>query len=311
MNFDPQRINETLTSKEWQWIFDDQNSDAIRLQSLLIEKLPHIDPDSWPTRFWLGGVFVNGIMVLEDRTLRAPCKIEYYEPKYDINKLENQFPVFHESWIVYQDQDLAIIYKPAALPSLPNKEQRHFNLRGYVEEHFGHRVHMPSRLDTSTSGLVAISLSQRMHAQLQQAFEFRRVSKYYMLKISEPVEWSEITIDAPIGRDRRHPILRKVDFEAGKSARTHFQFLGQDQQGSVLLAQPFSGRTHQIRVHSAEHFGPILGDNFYGGRAAPGLHLLSVAFKLLHPFQETELCITAPESLVPDWAKPFVNSLNI
>lgn len=88
-------LNQALTSKKWQWLIHSSNELPVtRLVEFLKIKLPHIEPASWLSRFELGGVYLNGLRVESDIKLDAPCKIEYYEPKFLIDSITDTFPPF-------------------------------------------------------------------------------------------------------------------------------------------------------------------------------------------------------------------------
>jgi tRNA pseudouridine32 synthase/23S rRNA pseudouridine746 synthase len=302
---DPSRVEETLRTKYWCWIFNEPHPSSTSLEELLRVSLPHIDEDSWPERFDFGGIYVNGREALSDQSLPYPCKIEYYEPKFEIRDAGSIFPAFESDFVLYSDEDLAVVYKPPKLPSMPAKEQRHFSLKASLERFFGRTIHMPSRLDVSAQGVLAVSLSQRAHAPLQRAFEGRRVKKSYRLATASPCSWQNHTSDLNIARDPLHPVLRTVSRLTGQSALTHFERShtshASGHYATVLRAYPVSGRTHQIRVHAAHAGVPIVGDNFYGGAPAPMLHLVSYELEIEHPVSTEPLSFSLPRTLGPDW----------
>lgn len=308
-----ERVEKALTSKHWRWEFRSNAAMPRMLLDLFKQELPHIDSDSWSCRFSLGGVFINGHEVLADQRLKAPCWVEYFEPKFNPAKARDFFPAFNENWILYQDEDLLVVYKPNRLPCLPNREQRHYNLRTYIEDSLNKKIHFPSRIDYSTEGILLMSAAERAHAPLQQAFEKRKICKTYLLEGSGTAKWSAKTVEMAIDRDPDHTVLRRCVKHGGKSALTLFNTLkatkhvtpsGTTYPSTLIKARPKTGRTHQIRVHAA-HLGlAIIGDNFYNGFAAERLHLLSAGIKFLHPFSGKMLEVVLPERLCPDWAKP-------
>jgi tRNA pseudouridine32 synthase/23S rRNA pseudouridine746 synthase len=277
----------------------------LRLLDLLKEKLPHIAADSWPERFDFGGVYVNGLEALGDRDLPLPVRVEYYEPKFEISGASSIFPPFKEEFVLFSDGDIAVVYKPPHLSSMPAKEQRHFSLKASLDSHFKTTIHMPSRLDVSAQGIVVVSLSTSAHAGLQRAFETRTVHKTYRLATTSPCQWNDKTVELNIALQPQHPVLRTVSVTAGQTARTHFRLSHRRTDGSIDMnvfeAKPITGRTHQIRVHSAASGIPILGDNFYGGSSAPYLHLVSCAITFPHPVSREEMTFTLPEHLRPTW----------
>jgi tRNA pseudouridine32 synthase/23S rRNA pseudouridine746 synthase len=304
---DTSRVEETLRTRYWCWSLFEEDRDCPTLCALLRSKLPHIDQNSWGERFDFGGIYVNGREALSDTHLTYPCKVEYYEPKFEIRDARSVFPTFETNFVMYADDDIAVAYKPAKLPSMPAKEQRHFSLKASLEHALARTIHMPSRLDVSVQGIVVVSISQRAHAPLQQAFESRRVRKSYRLATTAPCSSDAFTVDLNIVRDRTHPVLRTTSKTEGQSALTHFErshaTLSGEHCVTVLRAYPVSGRTHQIRVHAAAAGVPILGDNFYGDTEANSLHLVSYALNIEHPISGKPLSFVLPSALCPAWVE--------
>ncbi len=301
-----ENIEAAFVSKYWEFIYTDEAVRPTTLINAFSKELPHIAPDSWSERFKWGGIFVNGIEAKGDLSLPFPCRLEYYEPRFDFTDPYSYFPKFSADWIVYEDADLIGVFKPEKLPSMPAREQKHFCLKSYVENHLGQKVHMPSRLDMSTTGLVLMSKSPDLHDRLQRIFEKRRIEKFYLLETAASVDFSTLTVDSSIGKDPDHPVLRKPVTEGGKPATTEFTVLGHSHVGTspttLIEARPRTGRTHQIRVHAFYSGFPIVGDKFYEGIDAPCLHLLSYKAILPHPRSGERIEIVVPKRLLPEWA---------
>lgn len=304
---DLSRVTDTLRTTYHSWILNSPEDGPASLLALLEQRLPHIPAGSWAERLDFGGVYVNGLSALTDQPLPSPCKVEYYEPKFPLADAAQVFPAFDPSWILHADGLIAVAYKPPRLSSMPAKEQRHYSLKAYLDRHFGIPIHMPSRLDVSAQGLVIVSTDPRAHAALQQAFESRLAHKRYFLATAAPVPWDSRSVDLPIGRDTRHPVLRAVHGTQGQPALTHFRrshgAVSAGHALTVVRAEPVSGRTHQIRVHAASQGIPIFGDNFYGGEPADTLHLVSFSIAVPHPVTGSTLEVSLPPTLLPDWLK--------
>lgn len=285
-----------------------------RLLQVLERGLPHIALDSWPERFDFGGVYVNGHLADGDQTLPFPCRVEYYEPKFNISEASTIYPALDEDSIVYRDDDIAVAYKPARLSSMPAKEQRHFSLKKSLETLLGVTIHMPSRLDVSARGLVLVSISPRAHAPVQQAFESRRVIKRYLCATKNECAWDRKVERGLIGRDPRHPVLRISPATEGQSAETIFTNLGEGVSSgevvAILCAQPVTGRTHQIRVHAAANHVPLYGDMFYGGASAAYLHLASAYISFEHPLHARRIELALPERFQADWMRSSIHKLS-
>lgn len=315
---DIKRLKDELSSTHWFFKFEDQNELPESVCAALKKYLPHVVPQSWDDRLIWGGVYLNGRTCSADKALPCPCVVEYFEPKYPFGERWNFYPHFSEDMIVFEDDDILVVFKPAGLPCLPSREQHHAHLKSYLEHHTKKRIHMPSRLDTSVSGLIITSKSATMHKLLQRSFEYRRVSKHYLFESAVQVDWAEKEVDAPIGKDEAHPILRKVSFADGRPAKTFFKFVCQSsiaepgrqtKLSSLIEAKPFSGRTHQLRIHSSHIGAPIVGDGFYGGHPHRGLRLLSFKISLFVPNKNEEFTFVLPYRFWPIWARKALELL--
>lgn len=295
------RLEDALTSKKWQHLFYTAAECPTDLYAYFRDFLPHLD--SIEERIALGGVYVNGISIADNISLKAPCKVEYYEPKFELKNIQSVYPPFDTDWIVYRDDFMAIVYKPAGLPCMATKEQKIYNLKSYLEDHFSPEIHMPSRIDTSTQGLIAVSVNPSMHNYLQKAFERKIVVKRYLMASRTETTWDVRAVKARIAKDSQHAVLRKISPDSGKTSFTVFTRLSRASDKTYFFARPLTGRTHQIRVH-AKHLGiPISGDNFYGGSRDDLLNLMSYSFGVWHPFRKRFFEIEVPAKLVPRWAR--------
>jgi 23S rRNA-/tRNA-specific pseudouridylate synthase len=307
---DLERIDATFITKHWDFRHSCEMSTneqitpptATRLITALTLHLPHIPPDSWPERLSKSGAFINGVQSRSDHDLPSVARIEYYEPRYDYKNPELFFPSFDASRICYEDEFLLVYVKPSKLPCVPGREQQYFNLRYYLEQYVGKPIHMPSRLDMSTCGLVPVSKHPIMHDPLQQIFQKRRITKVYRLNTDQTPAWRENEVISYIAKHPLHPVLRWSNPDEGKEAKTQFTVLKRRATaGALLEARPITGRTHQIRVHAHSLGLPIIGDNFYMGTKAETLHLACFQLKFNHPLSHEELTIQIPEELQPDW----------
>ena len=310
--FNPSRIEESLTSHHRELVFLTPATTPATLLHALSEHLPHIAPQAWPALIARGGVYLNGICSTTDRPLPSPCRIEFFEPKGEDLPEISAFTERIKDFIVYEDDELLIVYKPQGISSMPTREQRELNLKGFLEKYLRETapeasLHMPSRVDTSVEGLVVTSKAARMHAPLQRVFEKRRVQKTYLLETRAAVSWETLSADRAIARDARHPILRKAVATGGRPAHTEFKVLQRIQESEsgpervIAEARPVTGRTHQIRVHASSYEFPITGDNFYNGAPSDRLHLVSYQTEFVHPHRHVALKIVAPERLLPKW----------
>lgn len=174
--------------------------------------------------------------------------------------------------IVYDDDYLAVIDKPCGIVVHPAPGNYEHTLVNALVKRFKklsdinpQRPGIVHRLDKDTSGLLVIAKDNATHLGLAEQFAEHSISRRYIALVKGRVEFDEDVIEMPIGR---HPYKRKnmaVGFNKNtKYAKTHYQTLSRSDEFSLLELRPFTGRTHQLRVHLAFLGHPILGDTKYG-----------------------------------------------
>jgi len=197
--------------------------------------------------------------------------------------------------IVYKDKDLAIINKPIGLVVHPAPGNYKHTLVNALLHHFKElsdinpeRPGIVHRLDKDTSGLLVIAKNNESHLSLAKQFSEHTIKRKYIAIVTGRVEFNENIIEAPIGR---HPVLRtNMSVGLGKNARyakTYYRVLKREPNFSLLELEPFTGRTHQLRVHLNFIGHPILGDVKYGKNnkfTRLALHAKYIGF--MHPRNE-------------------------
>ncbi len=208
--------------------------------------------------------------------------------------------------IVYEDDDLLVVNKPAGLPVHPSVGHAQHTLVNAVLAHCPGlsglggegRPGIVHRLDKDTSGLIIVAKNDAAHVSLARQLKERRVEKTYLALVEGRLRPVEGVIEAPVGR---HPRDRKrmAVVERGREARTRYRVLREVDGRSLVEVRPETGRTHQIRVHFAAIGHPLVGDPLYGrGGARPRsltrqfLHAHRLAFA--HPRTGERLELEAP-----------------
>ena len=245
-----------------------------------------------------------------------PTSQEIAQADRQIKALKQQYATLSQSWrdqmqhayfsmldrakppklsILYQDEHLIIVDKPAGLLSVPG---RRYALQDSVLSRLRYQLPEDSslqvahRLDRATSGLLAIARSPKAHTALSQQFARRQVHKTYEAILSQPIQPGSGKLKLPIGRDTENPPKQTVDFQQGKPSHTAFKQLEAGKHPRVQF-NPLTGRTHQLRVHAAHASGlnsPILGDRLYGERTQKErLYLHATRLEFLHPITKTLL----------------------
>jgi len=302
---DFKRLSDSFFSHYWRWEVLPEEPYASSCLEECRRRLPHIAEDSWPERFELGGVYVAGRPAEPLTPIRPPVRLEYYEPKVALSEVPFAYPRFSPDWVLQQDADIGIIFKPPGLPTVAPRDQQLYCLARYLEGHFGRKVHLPSRLDTAVRGLLLVSFSERANRWFQRAFDRKLVRKTYACEVSGHLAGPQREVRRPIGRDPRHPVLRRVVEVGGDDAITllwplaHYEVRGSAR--TLVQACPITGRTHQIRLHCQSEGYPIVGDPLYGGVDAPELRLVSAGLAFRHPYNSSDIAFELPLALMPAW----------
>jgi len=190
--------------------------------------------------------------------------------------------------IIYQDEEMLIINKPAEFLSVPGKnisDSVYSRIKQLVPQATGAII--VHRLDMSTSGLMVIALNKQAHKNLQKQFINRDVKKRYVALIDGVLTQDNGIITLPLAGDYDDRPRQLVCFENGKPAETTWQVIKRDEDKLTtrIYLAPKTGRTHQLRVHCAHSLGlnmPIIGDDLYG-KKANRLHLHAQMLELSHP----------------------------
>ena len=190
--------------------------------------------------------------------------------------------VYPEPAIIYEDEAMAVLSKPAGMLSVPGKTDDD-SVAAWAQRRWPGAL-LVHRLDMLTSGILLAAKTMEVYQQLQQQFTDRTVKKKYLAIVEGSPAKEHGIIDLPLASDPMNRPLQVVDPENGKRAITEYRVL-QAGQHSLLALWPHTGRTHQLRMHCAHPEGlgcPIVGDELYG-RKADRLYLQAQAISFVHP----------------------------
>lgn len=188
--------------------------------------------------------------------------------------------------ILFEDKWLLVIHKPEGLLSVPGKSEElsaYSLLRARYPEATGPMI--VHRLDMATSGLLLVAKTKEVHQHLQAQFENHSIKKQYTALLEGILPTDEGTIDLPICPDLLDRPRQKADRESGKKAVTRYRVIDRKNGRTRIAFFPQTGRTHQLRVHSAHPSGlncPIAGDELYG-KKAERLYLHAERLEFTHP----------------------------
>lgn len=249
---------------------------------------------------------------------------------------------FNTPVIIYEDSHILVTEKPSGMPSVPGLDGR-VSLEEWLNERSTDcKITAVHRLDMDTSGVLVFAKTPEAESNLKMQFENRTVSKTYMARLRannntevdsrisptgvsfqsdsctqkantlfENRPLAKGTIELPLSPDYDERPRQKVDFKQGKEAKTEYELVNENPDGTIdILFHPVTGRTHQLRVHSAHHLGlgrPIVGDLLYGGWSidqtilykkesqTPRLHLHSFSISFCHPSTGEPLTFSSTE----------------
>lgn len=228
---------------------------------------------------------------------------------------EDPAPLFERLSILFEDESLLVVDKPAGVLSHPTDKVRRNSVTDILSRQFpGSALRLAHRLDRETSGVLLLSKDAVSARLIQEQFERRETAKEYLALVAGVPTWTETSLDLPLAKAGDGIKVRQAALEDGAPALTNFVRLAASNTAALVLCRPKTGRLHQIRVHLMHLGHPILGDLLYGGdgslylkavagsltaedRAAAGaprqmLHARSLSFK--HPLTGESLTVSAP-----------------
>ena len=203
--------------------------------------------------------------------------------------------------ILYEDEDILLVNKPAGMPVHPSMNNYRNTLANalvwyYQQQGIPFTFRCCNRLDRDTSGLTLIAKHMVSSAILSAMTRHREIHREYRAIVRGHVQPSAGTINAPLSRKPGSVIERVVDFENGESAVTHYKVLSEANGHSLLALKLETGRTHQIRIHMKYLSFPLIGDYLYNPdmeyMTRQALHSYRLCFT--HPITGQSMDFTAP-----------------
>ena len=248
-------------------------------------------------------VLVNGVW--EHLTYRLKpddeliIHIQEYSSNDKIHPISLPFP------ILYEDEDIVVINKPADMPIHPSQNNFENTLANAAAYYYEVQQNTPfifrciNRLDRDTTGLTILAKNMYAASVLSAQMQNRDIKRIYLALVTGHLPQKYGTIRLPIGRKEGSTIERQIDIEHGDSAITHYYRLASYSDYSLVALQLETGRTHQIRVHMSAIGNPLLGDTLYNKRLKEktimprqALHAYRISFT--HPVTKKKMKFTAP-----------------
>lgn len=251
-----------------------------------------------------GGVYLNGKRDYLTRRVQAGDELMIFFHEEETDLEPEPIPLD----IVYEDDYLLIVNKPAGLAVHPTGSYRDGTLANGIAYHWQTiglkaKVRLAHRLDRDTSGLLIVAKEAYSLQRLLRQLRGDELTREYLGIVAGKPCPAEGTITAPIGRCLDHGVKRMISSE-GKAASTHYQTIVSRNGLSLLRLRLQSGRTHQIRVHLADAGHPLLGDPLYGSASdscRQALHAWRLQF--IHPrtLRNHTIYSPLPSELINVW----------
>jgi len=250
-------------------------ADGERLDAWVADQLPSLSRSRVAQLIAEDRVRLNGSPAKKSERLAPGDTVEVEIPDPEPSDVE---PEAIPLDIVYEDEDLAVVNKPAGLVVHPAPGHRTGTMVNALLHHVDDlsgiggvkRPGIVHRLDKDTSGLLIVAKHDQAHRGLSAALKRRDIHRIYLAAAWGHLDEDRITVDAPVGRSHRNR-KRMAVVPDGRRAVTHFRRMERWEAADLLEAELESGRTHQIRVHLAHIGHPVVGDELYGAGGAKGI----------------------------------------
>jgi 23S rRNA pseudouridine1911/1915/1917 synthase len=281
------------------------NEARLRLDQFLAKQLPEFSRSRLQELIRDGFVRLNNATSRPSQIVRSGDQIQLTEPPPEkIETLPEPIPLE----ILFEDNDLIVMNKPAGLVVHPGAGHREHTLVNALLNHCTtlsgiggkERPGIVHRLDKETSGALVVAKNDAAHRGLSKQFAERAVEKIYLALVAGKLRKPAGVIEENIARHPVHRQRMSATAPRGRAAKTEYRVVRSSDRASLVECRLHSGRTHQIRVH-LHHLGhPVLGDKVYAPRLAKDfsrqmLHAWKLGFR--HPRTEEWKSFEAP---IPD-----------
>ncbi|WP_437132406.1 RluA family pseudouridine synthase [Bacillus atrophaeus] len=249
-------------------------------------------------KFGGGDILINGGHVTVKYVLKLGDTLVFEFPEEQVS--ESLFPEPVPLHVLYEDDHVLVINKQPYVSSIPSREHPSGSIANGILGHYKENgvratVHLVTRLDRDTSGVMLIAKHRFAHSILSTGQKNGLVKRRYLAVVHGSMEQAEGTVDAPIGR-KPDSIIERMVTPGGQRAVTHFQVNEKTNGLTLVTLQLETGRTHQIRVHMSHLGHPLCGDTLYGGTrqkiSRQALHSERLSF--IHPLTDETMVFYAP-----------------
>lgn len=271
----------------------------VEKDGVLLELLAGWFPEA--SRTTLRDMLQQGRVAVDDEIEKNARRKLLKGNRVEVGKRTTASNLTPEIALLYEDDDLLVVVKPAGLLTVAAKGeqdetvQRHLN--AYMKSKRGSRVHLVHRLDRDTSGVMMFAKNFGTRELLKDTFAAHDIDRVYIAIVEGKPPAEQGTIRSYLLEDEKSLMVHSVkDSKAGKLAITHYKVLESGKRYTKLEVRLETGRKNQIRVHFSESGFPIAGDSRYGAKSDPvgrlALHAFLLGFK--HPHTGKMMRFTAP-----------------
>lgn len=279
----------------------EDNYQGKTVKQYLVDKLHLSRTNIIALKSTTNGIVLNGKQVTVRHIVCAKDILTLTLP----DKKCNVLPSSNTIDIIYEDKYVYVVSKPQGLPTHPDRKYKTDTLGnrilGSVQFDNNAQLHIVTRLDKDTQGLVLGAKDCITKRLLTEMLEKEQIKKTYIAKVWGQLAQQCGTIDLPLSRD--DSTNTTYPDTNGKTAVTHYKVLLCDNEYSLVQLHPISGRTHQLRAHLKAVGCPIVGDSIYGKdkpEKSKSLCLLMYRLQFTHPYSNQQLDFRAT---LPQWAK--------